>query len=100
MTKRTTAAYLLVMGLLAWQVNAVQAQDIRKVVDANGVIHYTNGPPEKDRPVKMIKPPEVAPPPALPASDKQSKAPLDPSKALGDWPPKSLQSKPTVANGV
>jgi hypothetical protein len=98
MTKRTTAAYLLVMGLLAWQVNAVQAQDIRKVVDANGVIHYTNGPPEKDRPVRVIKPPEVAPPPASPASDKQSKAPLDPSKALGDWPPKSLQGKPTAVN--
>ena len=98
MTKRTTAAYLLVMGLLAWQVNAVQAQDIRKVVDANGVIHYTNGPPEKDRPVKVIRPSEVAPLPASPASDKQSKAPLDPSKALGDWPPKSLQSKPTTVN--
>ena len=98
MTKRTTTAYLLVMCLLAWQVNAVQAQDIRKVVDANGVIHYTNGPPEKDRPVRVIKPPEVAPPPASPASDKQSKAPLDPSKALGDWPPKSLQGKPTAVN--
>jgi hypothetical protein len=86
------------MGLLALQVNAVQAQDIRKVVDANGVTQYTNEPPEKDRPVKVIKPPEVAPLPASPVSEKSSKAPLDPSKALGDWPPKSLQSKPTAAN--
>ena len=98
MTKRTTTAYLLVMGLLALQVNLAQAQDIRKVVDANGVVHYTNEPPEKDSPVKVIRPPEVAPPPALPASDKSTKAPLDPSKALGDWPPKSLQSKPAAAN--
>ncbi len=98
MTKRTTTAYLLVMGLLALQFNAVQAQDIRKVIDANGVTHYTNEPPEKDRPVKVIKPPEVAPLPASPASDKQSKAPLDPSKALGDWPPKSLQPKPAASN--
>jgi hypothetical protein len=83
------------MGLLALQVNAVQAQDIRKVVDANGVTQYTNEPPEKDRPVRVIRPPETA---ASAATDKKDKVPLDLSKALGDWPPKSLHSNPTAAN--
>jgi hypothetical protein len=94
MTNQTYIAPLLVMCLLALQDNSAQAQDIRKVVDANGVIHYTNEPPEKDRPVRVIRPPEAA---ASAASDKQSRAPLDPSKALGDWPPKLLENKPAAA---
>jgi hypothetical protein len=95
MTERKAIAFLLVMGVLALQVIAVQAQDIRKVIDANGVTHYTNEPPEKARPVRVIRPPETA---ASAAIDRSDKAPLDPSKALGDWPPKSLNSKPGTAN--
>lgn len=76
------------------------AQTIRKIFDEKGVPYFTNQPPEDDRPqrpasaasahvvsVTTDPKPDLVPKPL----------PANPSQALGDWPPRSLQVKPVPA---
>ncbi len=132
MLKRVTAGSLLLIVLLAVQVDSVHAQAIRKSVDANGVTYFTNEPPENDPPAKpkavasvpvaaasaesgkappsrsassasssklaVTSPSAVGAEKPTPTQTAPAKLPLNPTQALGDWPPKSLQIKPLTPN--
>ena len=95
---------------LAWTFHAQAYADIWKYVDANGVTHFTNEPPTQNA-QQLIPLPTSAPNPAPRASEPVNATvpsgvpvplaapvaaaapvarPLNPAKALGDWPPKPL----------
>jgi hypothetical protein len=66
-----------------------------KYVDERGVTFYSNEPPAKVAPQPAASKPEVTVPatPAsapVPGSKGPAAVPLNPEKALGDWPPKSI----------
>ena len=108
---------LLVFGSLLMPICPSYAQGIRKIVDAKGVTYFTNEPPEKDSAVKpspvasaavtetsvapvtsqvQAKKPEDNPKPPQSATSQPAKLPINPSQALGDWPPKSLKLTPAT----
>ena len=67
-----------------------------KYVDERGVTFYSNEPPAKAAPQPAAPKPEVPVPakpasPLVPASKVPVAVPLNPEKALGDWPPKSIK---------
>ena len=108
---------LLVFGMLLMPIGPSFAQGIRKIVDANGVTYFTNEPPERDPAVKpspvasaavaansvasatsqvQAKKPEGNPNPPQSTTSQPAKLPINPSQALGDWPPKSLKLAPAT----
>lgn len=87
---------------LTWALPVRVHADVWKYVDEKGVIHYTNEPPNNNAQKLFQSTPE--PPgagassanPAVrasapaPAPSASAALPLNPFRALGDWPPRSL----------
>lgn len=89
---------ILLAGALAWALQAPAWAEVWKYVDGKGVTHFTNQPPPPNAQQLIPLPPSlpssavrasvpatVPVPPAAPASAAK---PLNPAKALGDWPPR------------
>ena len=104
---------------LAWLFPVQVLADVWKYVDEKGVIHFTNEPPNKDAqqlfqsepaqpasaaapvahasapastaaPVTAPAPVKTTTPAPAPTTHASAAVPLNPGKALGDWPPRSL----------
>ena len=69
---RLALPLLIVVALLAW--NAPASADIYSYVDANGVVHYSNTPPARQRGVRRIRT-RSAPSPSATARRPAERAP-------------------------